>query len=128
MSKNFEQFTKKMQEIEGVIPEKFLKVAKKAGIKFVNKAKDLTDENGLVDTGNYKRNWAADIGVIGNGKAFVVKCQNPVEYANHLEWGHKIRGKETKTKGYFVGKQAKETAEEYAIKELKYELGDLFEE
>lgn len=128
MPKNFEEFTKKMQEIEGVIPEKFLKVAKKAGIKFVNEAKNLTDEEKLVDTGNYKRNWHADIGVIGNGKAFIVKCQNPVEYANHLEWGHKIHGTDRKTKGRFVGKQSLEKAQEYAIEELKNELGDLFKE
>lgn len=128
MPKNFGEFTKKIQHIEDVIPEKFLKVAKKAGIKFVNEAKDLTDENKLVDTGNYKRNWHTDIGVIGNGKVFVVKCQNPVEYANHLEWGHKIKGTNKKTKGYFVGKQAKETAQEYAIEQLKNELGSLFKE
>lgn len=128
MSKNFEEFTKKLQNIEGVVPEKFLKVAKKAGIKFVNEAKDLTDENGLVDTGNYKRNWHTDIGIIGNGKAFVIKCQNPTEYSNHLEYGHKIKGTDKKTKGYFVGKLAMKAAREFAIEQLGEELGNLFKE
>ena len=124
MPKNFEQFYKKMQKAEGLVPSIFEKVAKKAGIKFVNEAKDLTDKEKLVITGNYKRNWHTDIGNPG-GKFWVVKCMNSADYASHLEYGHKLRnGKEWK--GRFVGKQAKEKAEQFAIDELTNELGDLF--
>lgn len=130
LSKNFEEFTKKINEIEVGVPEIFAKVAKKSGLKFVNEAKDLTDENKLVDTGNYKRNWHTDIAVAKryNNWEFTVKCQNTAEYAEFLEFGHKIKGTNKKTKGYFVGKQAMRKAEEYAVEQLKEELGSLFKE
>lgn len=124
--KNFEEFGKKIKDIEGLVPETFAKVAKKAGIKFVNEAKEITDREGLVDTGSYKRNWTADIGIIGKGKAFIVKCFNPMEYASFLEYGHRTKSN-GKTKGYFVGAKALENAREFAINELNLEFGDLFE-
>lgn len=130
MSKNFEEFTKKIQEIEAGVPEIFAKVARKAGIKFVNEAKELTDEYKLVDTGNYKRNWYTDIAVAKryNNWEFTVECKNSVEYAEFLEYGHKIKGSNKKTKGYFVGTIAMREAEKFAIEQLKEELGSLYKE
>lgn len=162
MFKNFEQYEQKLKKIEGVVEETFEKVAKKSGIKFVKEAKDLTEKETLVDTGNYRRNWTSDIGVVGEtSKAFAVKCINPVEYASFLENGYvvkkdyfvpfsklegtpkvkafiaKIKAKNPKAKGFirkagrykghFIGKQALETAREYAHSQLKKELGDLYE-
>ena len=122
--KNFEQFNQSMRETEGVIPEIFEKVAKKAAIKFVNEAKDLTDKEKLVDTGSYKRNWTGDVAKPAK-KFWVVKGYNPVNYASHLEYGHKLRNG-TRWKGRFVGTQAIKKAEEFAVEQLKKELGSLF--
>ena len=123
--KNFEQFGKKIETIEGYVPEIFAKIARKAGIKFVNAAKKMTDEEKLVDTGSYKRNWTADIGVIGKGAAFVVKCFNSMQYASFLEYGHKTRSG-GRVQGRFVGTQSLKKAEEYAVNEIDKEFGILF--
>lgn len=113
-----------MRNIEDVVPSIFEKVAKKAGIKFVNEAKEKTDKEGLVDTGAYKRSWHADIGEIKQ-KFWVIRGLNSMDYASHLEWGHKTRNG-GKTKGFFVGKYALKKAKEYAHKELQKELGSLY--
>ena len=124
--KNFEQFNKDMHETEGVIPQIFEKVAKKGAIKFVNEAKNITDKEKLVDTGSYKRNWTGDIANPGK-KFWTIKGFNPMSYASHLEYGHKIKGSGRRFKGRFVGTQAIKKAEEFAIEELKKELGSLWE-
>ena len=123
--KNFQEFNKKLKKAEGLIPELFEKTAKKAGIMFVNNAKDETDKVGLVDTGNYKRNWTTDIGTQAN-KYWIVKCYNPVEYASFLEYGHKLRNGK-RWRGQFVGTRSLKIARNFAIKELRHELGDLYE-
>ena len=123
--KNFEQFNKAMHETEGVIPQIFEKVAKKAAIKFVNEAKDITDKEGLVDTGAYKRNWTGDIANPAK-KFWTIKGFNPMNYAAHLEYGHKLRNGK-RWKGRFVGTLAIKEAEEFAVKELKKELGSLWQ-
>ena len=124
--KNFEQFNQIMHETEGVVPQIFEKVAKKDAIKFVNEAKDITDKEKLVDTGAYKRNWTGDIGNPAK-KFWVVKGYNPMNYASFLEYGHKIRGTAKKYKGKFVGTNAIKKAEEFAVEELKKQLGDLWQ-
>ena len=51
----FEDYAKKLEAIEANTSKIFEKVAKKGAIKFVKEAKERTDKEGLVDTGNYKR-------------------------------------------------------------------------
>lgn len=123
--KNFEQFSKKIETIKGYVPEIFAQIAQKAGIKFVNKAINLTNKEKLVDTGSYKRNWTTDIGIIGKGKAFIVKCFNSMKYASFLEYGYKLKNG-NRWKGRFVGTQAIKKAEEYAVNEILKELGVLY--
>lgn len=122
--KNFEQFNQSMRETEGVIPEIFEKVAKKAAINFVNVAKDITEKEGLIDLGSYRRNWTGDVAKPAK-KFWVVKGYNPINYASHLEYGHKLRNGK-RWKGRFVGTQAIKKAEEFAVEQLKKELGSLF--
>ena len=114
-----------MHETEGVIPQIFEKVAKKAAINFVNEAKNITTKEGLVDLGSYRRNWTGDIANPGK-KFWTIKGFNPINYASHLEYGHKLRNGK-RWKGRFVGTQAIENAQEYAVGELKKELGSLWE-
>lgn len=86
---DFARFNKDMKRAEGYIGQIFEEVAQKAGIIFVNKAKTITREEGLVDTGNYRRNWTTDIAVIDN--KYRVIGYNPIEYASHLEYGYKLK-------------------------------------
>ena len=123
--KNFEQFNKAMQETEGVIPQIFEKVAKKAALKFVNEAKEITNKERLVDTGSYKRNWTGDVSNPAK-KFWTVKGFNPMNYASYLEYGHRLQNG-GRWEGRFVGTLAIKKAEEFAVEELKKELGDLWE-
>ncbi len=123
---DFAIFNKDMKRAEGYIGQIFEEVAQKAGIIFVNKAKTITREEGLVDTGNYRRNWTTDIFPFED--KWIVTGYNPIEYASHLEYGHKIKGTNRKTKGKFVGTQAIKEAQEYAVNKLKDQLGDLFKD
>ena len=47
----FDEYAKKLEELQQDVPKIFEKVAKKGAIKFVNEAQDRTDREGLVDTG-----------------------------------------------------------------------------
>ena len=123
--KNFEQFNQAMHETEGVIPQIFEKVAKKAAIKFVKEAKTKTKAEGLIDTGYYRDNWTGDISNPGK-KFWVIKGFNPISYASHLEYGHRLKNG-GRWEGRFVGTQAIKKAEEFAVEELKKELGSLWE-
>ena len=96
----FDEYKKRLEELQQDVPKIFEKVAKKGAIKFVNVAKKLTDAEALVDTGSYKRNWLArafDIdGTGSNGATYGVECTNGKEYASFLEEGYVVK------KDYFV--------------------------
>ena len=116
----FNEYAKKLKELEQDVPKIFEKVAKKGAIKFRNEAQDRTDKEGLVDTGAYKRNWL--------GKAteplpavYGVECTNNMEYASHLEYGHKLRNGK-RWKGRFVGELSMREAEYYCVQQLEKEL------
>ena len=121
---DFARFNKDMQKATGYIGQMFEEVAQLAGINFVNNAKTLTKQEGLIDTGNYRRNWSTDIDVLG--KTYQIVGFNPIKYASHLEYGHKIKGSNKRFKGRFIGTQAIYEAQEYAVNELKKRLGDMY--
>lgn len=91
----FDGYYKKLKDLEQDVPEIFKKVAKKGAIKFVNEAKKRTDTELLFDTGNYKRNWNAEV-IEPLPETYGVQCENNVEYASFLENGYTIK------KDYFV--------------------------
>lgn len=124
--KSLESFFLEVEKAEKNLPLIFDSVAKKAGNKFVNEAKKIAKEEKLVDTGNYRRNWNFAVGY-PTKKHYVIKCFNPIEYAIHLEHGHKLRNGK-KWKGRFVGKRAKEKAEEFAIVEMNKGIKRMFKE
>lgn len=96
---SFDDFAKKLKELEQDVPKIFERTAKKGAIKFVNEAQDLTDQEALVDTGSYKRNWQAKDFIItgaGDGATYAVECTNNKEYASFLEEGYVVK------KDYFV--------------------------
>lgn len=103
---------KKLKELGQDVPKIFENAAQKGAIKFVNVAKDITDEEGLVKTGNYKRNWYADATTVGD--KHIIYCENSADYASHLEEGHKTTSG-GRVKGYFVGRRAIDKAFSYCI-------------
>jgi hypothetical protein len=116
----FDEYAKKLKELEQDVPKIFKKVAKKGAIKFVNEAQDRTDREGLVDTGAYKRNWQAKP-IEPMPDVYGVECQNNMEYASFLEYGHRTRGN-TKVKGRFVGELSIRETEYYCVQELEKAL------
>lgn len=116
----FDEYAKKLKTLEQDVPKIFKKVSKRGAIKFVKLAKDRTEKEGLVDTGNYKRNWEAEA-IEPLPEIYGIECKNSVEYASFLEYGHRIRNG-GKTKGKFVGKLSLEDTEFFCIEELETAL------
>jgi len=120
----FDYYKKKLEELEQDVPKIFEKVAKKGAIEFVNKAKDRTDKEGLVDTGYYQRNWQAQA-IEPMSDTYGIKVANTAEYASFLEYGHKLRNGK-RWKGRFVGDMSLGDAEYYCIVQLDKELEKAF--
>lgn len=120
----FDEYAKKLKKVQADVPAIFKKVAGKAAIKFVNVAKKLTDDEGLVNTGNYRRNWHAER-IEPQPDTYGVLCQNGVEYASHLEHGHKLRNG-GRWKGRFVGQRALDEAHFYCLEQLDDEFEKAF--
>ena len=112
----FETYKKKLQEVQASVPKIFGAVAL-SGAKYAEKrAKELTNEAKLVDTGNYKQNWFGDK-IKGERGVYGLVLHNPVEYASHLEYGHKLRNGK-RWKGRFVGRNSLEDTEFYCLERL----------
>lgn len=85
----FDEYAEKLKNLGENVPAIFRNVAKRGVNHFVNEAVRLTDKEKAVDTGAYKRNWAADILEFEKGKYSIV-CMNSMEYASFLEDGYNI--------------------------------------
>lgn len=88
----FDFYAEKLKKYQANVPKIFKRIAKKAAIKAENEAKEITDSEELVDTGAYKAAWSANSGEIEKD-VYAVALSNSMDYASHLEWGHKVRGK-----------------------------------
>ena len=112
----FDDYAKKIEELHFNAPKILKQVAIK-GAEFATKqAKEITNQEGLVDTGYYLEKWGAD-NIELNAGTQAIRLQNNVEYASHLEYGHKLRdGK--KWKGKFVGDRSLQETSYFCIKEL----------
>lgn len=120
----FDDYKKKLEEIEADVPKIFKKVAKMGAVKFRNEAVKITDREGLVDTGNYRRNWHGQA-IEPEPEVYGIACTNGVEYASHLEYGHKMRNGK-RWKGRFVGREAINETLYYCIKKLDDIFDKLF--
>ena len=116
----FDAYAKKLKELEQDVPAIFEKVAKRGAIKFVKEAKNRTDAEKLVDTGAYKRSWHAQA-IEPAPEVYGVLCENDMEYASHLEFGHKLRNGK-RWKGRFVGRNALDDTHVYCIEEFDKEV------
>lgn len=88
----FDQYAAKLKQYQADVPKVFKKVARKTAIKAENTAKEFTDKEGLVDTGAYKGAWEAHSQELEKG-IYAVYLNNSMDYASHLEFGHKVRKK-----------------------------------
>lgn len=116
----FNEYRKKLEDIGANSDKVFKRVAKQGAKFFQKEAVRLTDQEKLVDTGNYRRNWTGEQAEIEGEQAII--GANPVEYASFLEEGHKLRNGK-RWKGRFVGRRAMDELRYYCIKRLD----DLFD-
>ena len=116
----YEDYFKKLKELGEDVPKICKKIAKKGAIHFANEAKRITDNEGLVDTGNYKRNWSAEEKEPVKN-TYAIDCENSVDYASYLEYGTG-RG----IKGRFVGRQAMGDLEWYCLEQFEKEWEKAF--
>lgn len=116
----FDEYRKKLEDIGENSDKVFKKVAKQGAKFFQKEAVRLTDQEKLVDTGTYRRNWTGEQAEIEGEQAII--GANPVEYASFLEEGHKLRNGK-RWKGRFVGRRAMDELRYYCIKRLD----DLFD-
>ena len=116
----FDEYRKKLEDIGENSDKVFKKVAKQGAIFFQKEAVRLTDQEQLVDTGTYRRNWTGEQAEIEGEQAII--GANPIEYASFLEEGHKLRNGK-RWKGRFVGRRAMDELRYYCIKKLD----DLFD-
>lgn len=112
----FENMHKRYEQRKDLIDQAFDDIGDEAAKIFINEAKSRTERKKLVDTGNYKRSWRAQVDK--RGIETKIECINEAEYASHLEYGHRIvtrTGKDTgkKTQAQLVGRDSvKETINE----------------
>lgn len=121
----FDKYAKDLKKFGANVEKIFENTAGLCAGKFVEEAIKITNEEGLVDTGNYKRNWFAQADEI-LPNVWAVKCENPVEYASFIENGHRTRDGKSKVKGRFVGRRAIEETRYYAIQKLDDELDNAY--
>lgn len=105
----FEDMHKRFQERRKQIEDAFEDIGDETAKIFVNEAKSRTERKKLVDTGNYKRSWRAQVNK--KGLQTEIECINEAEYASHLEYGHRIvtrSGQDTgrKTQAQLVGRDS----------------------
>jgi len=120
MSRKLKDFFNKLKYLQNKLPEEYNAVLQSGANYFVNTAVRLTDKEKLVDTGNYRRRWGAD--VLNNS----IEYFNSADYASHLEFGHKIHGTNRRIKGYFVGTKAVRETRNYILKKLKARFKHLY--
>lgn len=116
----FDEYRKKLEDIGANSDKVFKRVAKQGAKFFQKEAVRLTDQEKLVDTGTYRRNWTGEQAEIEGEQAII--GANPIEYASFLEEGHKLRNGK-RWRGRFVGRRAMDELRYYCIKRLD----DLFD-
>lgn len=120
MSLSFKDYAKKLEALGENVPKVFKSVAKRGAVHAENTAKRLTDQEKLVDTGAYRRNWNAE-GVELEKDVYAITLQNSMDYASHLEQGHRLRNGK-RWQGRFVGARTLSDTEGEVILTLQEEI------
>lgn len=94
--KDLQRLQKKMERFEDRDADAFCrKVAYNLAQRLYRRTKDITPWK----TKNLKNSWTISETVEIGGNTYEVEVYNPVEYAQYVEFGHRIRGH----KGYVIG-------------------------
>ena len=120
MTLSFKDYAKKLEALGENVPKVFKSVAKRGAVHAENTAKKLTDQEKLVDTGAYRRNWNAE-GVELEKDVYAITLQNSMDYASHLEQGHRLRNGK-RWQGRFVGARTLSDTEGEVILTLQEEI------
>lgn len=120
----FDEYAEKLKDIKANVPAIFKRIAKDGAIHARNQAVKITKEEKLVDTGAYRRNWHAE-GVEVATDTYGVTLINSMNYASHLEWGHKLRNG-GRWQGRFVGHRALEDTSWFCVNKLDEQFEKLY--
>lgn len=82
LAKNFEKLTKD-------IPKIMEELAVGEGVRIVDEAKKITDEEKIYRPRNYKRSWHSDDKAKVSGDTYAVEAGNTAEYTEWIEKGFK---------------------------------------
>lgn len=77
----------KLQALERDIPEIMDRIVVQEGIYARDQARKICKEDGIVNTGNYRRNFKSGTKAIRAGRAYKIDVYNNLDYAGHLEYG-----------------------------------------
>ena len=120
--KGFKEFDKILVEIKEKAPETTKKFLMLQAEELKKDAKELTP----VDTGTLKNAWQRENGKRLTGNTFSQIVFNMTNYANHVEYGHRVGKSKTKfVKGKFMLRKALNIRQTKFYKDLKNFYGGL---
>lgn len=113
IDKNFKDFENKIDDLKSQFPKRLSTFMKLQAEETVGNAKNFTP----VDTGSLRGGWQrSNI----SGSKFGQIIYNDVEYANHVEFGHRVgRSKSVVKPGVYMLKRAILIREKKFIKDLR---------
>lgn len=95
-TRELRQYIDKLNQLKEDVPDIMGKIAVGEGVYAVEQARkicttDLSEpkrqQTGIVNTGDYRRNWKSDKTARQSGDRYVVRVFNNLDYAKHLEYG-----------------------------------------
>jgi len=120
--KGFKEFDKILDEIKTKAPQATEKFLMLQAEDLKKDAKELTP----VDTGTLKNAWQRENGKRLTGNTFSQIVFNMTNYANHVEYGHRVGKSKTKfVKGKFMLRKALNIRQTKFYKDLKNFYGGL---
>lgn len=113
------QYIQQLQALKADVPAIMEKIAVGEGSYAVRQARMICKADGIVNTGQYRRNWQSDKTAKRSGRRYIVRFYNPLDYAGHLEHGFRshfvpghwegktfVYGRNDPAGGIFVGGKA----------------------
>lgn len=80
-------FQESLQALERDIPEIMDKIVVQEGIYARDQARKICKEDGIVNTGDYRRNFKSGTKAIRSGNDYKIDVFNNLDYAKPLEYG-----------------------------------------
>ena len=80
-------FQKALEALQNDIPEIMDRIVVQEGMYARDQARKICKEDGIVNTGNYRRNFKSGTKAIRAGNVYKIDVYNNLDYAGHLEYG-----------------------------------------